>query len=115
LPHFFFTEGKIPEEGEMAAYVVVNLTVNDPEMFEQYRSTVVPLVLNSGGKYLVVDFEPMDLDGQSRPGLAVVEFESVEAAQRFYNSPEYQAVVGLRLSSTEGWLRVAPQFTMPTT
>jgi uncharacterized protein (DUF1330 family) len=98
----------------MAAYVVVNATVNDPETFEKYRSAVVPLVLSNGGKYLAVDFEPMDMDGQSRPGLAIVEFESVEAAKQFYNSPEYQAIVGLRLSSTEGWLRVVPQFVMPT-
>ncbi len=98
----------------MAAYVVVNLTVNDPATFEQYRAVVVPLILNSGGKYLAVDFEPMDLDGTSLPGLAIVEFESVEAVQRFYNSPEYQAVIGLRLSSTDGWLRVVPEFTMPT-
>jgi uncharacterized protein (DUF1330 family) len=66
-----------------------------------------------GGKYLVVDFEPKDMDGQSRPGLAVVEFESVKAAEDFYNSPAYQEIVGLRLGSTEGWLRIAPEFTMP--
>jgi len=98
----------------MAAYIVVNLTVNDPATFEQYRAVAVPLVMNSGGKYLAVDLEPMDLDGTSRPGLAILEFESVEAAHSFYNSPAYQAVVGLRLSSTEGWLRVVPALTMPT-
>lgn len=67
----------------------------------------------SGGKYLAVDFAPKDMDGQSRPGLAVVEFASVQAAEDFYNSPEYQAIVGLRLGSTEGWFRIAPEFTMP--
>jgi len=97
----------------MTAYIVVNLTVNDPATFEQYRAAVVPLVMNSGGKYLAVDFEPMDLDGTSRPALGILEFESVEAVHRFYNSPEYQAMVGLRLASTEGWLRVVPQLTMP--
>jgi len=98
----------------MAAYVVVNLTVNDPATFEQYRSVVVPLVTKSGGKYLAVDFEQMDLDGTSLPGLAILEFESVEAVHRFYNSPEYQAIIGLRLSSTDGWIRVVPELTMPT-
>jgi uncharacterized protein (DUF1330 family) len=98
----------------MAAYIVINLTVNDPATFEQYSAAVVPLIMNSGGKLLAVDFEPMDLDGTSRPGLAILEFESVEAAHSFYNSPAHQAVVALRLSSTEGWLRVVPALTMPT-
>ncbi len=96
----------------MAAYVVVNLDVTDPETFDKYRSEAVPLVLDSGGKYLAVDFEPIDLDGKSRQGLALLEFESVEAVKNFYHSSAYQKVVGLRLSSTEGWLRVVPQVDM---
>jgi uncharacterized protein (DUF1330 family) len=98
----------------MATYVVVNLSVTDPAKFEQYRSVAAPLVMKFGGKYLAVDFEQMDLDGTSLPGLAILEFESVEAVRNFYNSPEYQEIVGLRLSSTEGWVRVVPELTMPT-
>ena len=96
----------------MAAYVVVNLDVTDPDTFETYRSRAVPLVMSRGGKYLAVDFEPKDLDGKSRQGVALLEFPSVEEANRFYYSPEYQEIVGLRLSSTEGWLRVVPQLEM---
>ena len=99
----------------MSAYLVVNLTVKDPEMFTRYRQAAVPLATAHGAKYLVVDFEPNDLDGQSLAGLGVLEFESVEVAEKFYNSPEYQAIVGMRLNSTEGWMRIAPALTMPTT
>jgi len=95
----------------MAAYVVINLDVTDPETFEKYRAVATPLVMNSGGKYLAVDLAPVDLDGKSRQALAIVEFESVEAAKHFYNSPEYQAIIDLRLSSTEGWVRVIPELT----
>lgn len=95
----------------MAAYVVVNLDVTDPETFEKYRSAATSLVMNKGGKYLAVDPAPVDLDGKSQQVLAIVEFESVEAAKDFYHSPEYQAIVGLRLSSTNGWLRVVPGLT----
>jgi uncharacterized protein (DUF1330 family) len=92
----------------MAGYVVVNLDVTDPEMFNRYREAVIPLVAAKGGRYLVVDFDRKDLDGQSRAGLAVLEFDSVQAAEDFYYSAEYQGISGLRLGSTEGWIRVAP-------
>jgi uncharacterized protein (DUF1330 family) len=41
-------------------------------------------------------------DGDWAPmGVIVVEFESGEASRKWYNSPEYQAVIGQRLSSTD--------------
>jgi uncharacterized protein (DUF1330 family) len=97
----------------MPAYTVINLDVTDPDMFNQYREQATPLVLAKGGKFLVIDFEPKDMHGQSRLGLAIIEWESVQAAEAYYNSPEYQQLVGLRLGSTEGWIRIAPAFTMP--
>ncbi|SVD52040.1 uncharacterized protein METZ01_LOCUS404894 [marine metagenome] len=33
--------------------------------------------------------------------MVVLEFESVEQSRKFYHSPEYQAVIGQRLSSTD--------------
>ena len=36
--------------------------------------------------------------------MAVLEFESVEQARKWYNSPEYQAVIGQRFDSTDGAL-----------
>jgi uncharacterized protein (DUF1330 family) len=97
----------------MPAYVVLNVNVTDPDMFNRYREAVFPLAMAKGCKYLAVDFEPKDMDGQSRQGLAIVEFESVQAAEDFYNSPDYQTIVGLRLGSTEGWSRIVPELAMP--
>jgi uncharacterized protein (DUF1330 family) len=33
--------------------------------------------------------------------MVVLEFESVEQARKFYHSPEYRAVIGQRLSTTD--------------
>jgi uncharacterized protein (DUF1330 family) len=33
----------------------------------------------------------------------IVEFESTAAAKAWYDSPEYQAVVGKRLAATQGF------------
>ncbi len=37
------------------------------------------------------------------PQTVIIKFESTEAAKAWYNSDEYQAVVGKRLAATEGY------------
>jgi uncharacterized protein (DUF1330 family) len=93
----------------LSAYIVANLTIHEPKIFRQYRKEVVPTVEKYGGKYLVIDIRADDLDGESRPLLLLGQFESVEAARRWYNSPEYQEIIHLRTSSTEGWVRLTKQ------
>ena len=58
-----------------------------------------------GGK-LVVNSTKIDAgDGDWSPdGMVVLEFESVEQARKFYNSPEYQAVIGQRFDSADSSL-----------
>jgi uncharacterized protein (DUF1330 family) len=91
----------------LSAYVIANLTVHDPRTFRKYRSAVVPIVEKYGGKYLIVDLRSNDLDGESRPLLLMGEFESVDDALCWYNSPEYQEIIPLRQASSEGWVRLA--------
>ncbi len=66
-----------------------------------------------GAKLLVADHEPNDIESKSGHTLVILEFESEEAAMQWYNSPEYQAIVNLRIDASEGWFRGAPQFVMP--
>lgn len=97
----------------MAYYFIANYDVNDKEMYEQYQKVVRPTLGQYGAKVLVVDHTPNAFEGESHRVLIILEFESEEAASRWYNSPEYQAVVNLRLNATEGWARGVPQFEMP--
>ena len=96
----------------MTYYLVFNYAVNDQAKFEQYQQAV-PRTMQPGMKALVVDHAPNSLESASPTNLVVLEFASEEAAMRWYNSPEYQAIVHLRRESTEGWARGAPQFVMP--
>lgn len=44
-------------------------------------------------------------DGTWSPsGMVVLEFESMEKAKAWYNSPEYQGVVGQRISTSDSGL-----------
>lgn len=92
----------------MAGYLIANLEVTDPAGFEEYRKKVSPLIAQFGGRYLVRGGEVRTLEGNLPiRRLVVLEFPSVEAAQRFYDSPEYQPLLKIRLASTKSDLVLA--------
>ena len=74
----------------MSAYVIVEIDVQDPVEYEDYKKQAAATVFKYGGKYIVRGGQHQVLEGDWRPNrLVVLEFESVEAAQRWYASPEY--------------------------
>lgn len=88
-------------------YMVVHLEVTDPQKFEEYRTQVPATIEQYGGKYLIRGGEMETLEGDPLPGRTVVlEFPSVEQARTWYNSPEYQAIVGLRLGASNGHAQI---------
>jgi uncharacterized protein (DUF1330 family) len=85
----------------MPAYVVGDVRVTDPAKFDTYVTPALASLAQYGGKVLAAG-GPLDVfDGGPRPErVVIVEFPDAEAARRWYHSPEYQAVVGIRLAST---------------
>ncbi|MGH7308104.1 MAG: DUF1330 domain-containing protein [Candidatus Rokuibacteriota bacterium] len=84
----------------MAAYFVVDLDVTDATGFEEYRRAVPPVIAKYGGRFLVRGGTVEALEGRWKPKrLTVVEFPSAARAKEFYNSPEYQQIIGLRLKA----------------
>ena len=97
----------------MKGYLIANYTINDQEIYQKYVGAVMPVIAKYGGKLLIGDFEIKKLEGSPNQGIVAVEFESTEAAERFYNSPEYTESKKLRLASTEGWVVITKEFTPP--
>jgi uncharacterized protein (DUF1330 family) len=93
-------------------YILANVEVRDADAYEAYRSQTAAIVANHGGRFLVRGGAVRMLEGDLKLGRVVVlEFPSVEAAQAFYDSPEYQAVLPHRtrnarsdLAIIEGWV-----------
>ncbi len=88
----------------MAAYLIFRHKVNDADTL---NNVYLPKAVESLGPYepevLVVDQNIEVIEGESEDNRAVVlKFKDRETAMRWYNSPEYQAVVKLRLDATEG-------------
>ena len=82
----------------MAAYIIVDVDVKDAKAFEPYKQPTAASVAQYGGRFIVRSSEYEVLEGSWRPTrLVVIEFPSVEAAKRWYESPEYQKVLPIRL------------------
>lgn len=89
----------------MAAYLIADLDIHDPDLAAEYRQQVTPLVAKHGGKYIVRGGDVKVLEGGWGPGrLVVIEFPSVETAQAFYDDPAYRPVMEMRQQSSRGGL-----------
>ena len=97
----------------MAAYVVANYTIHDPEGYEGYVPGVIPLLQKHGGEVLVADYETQHLEESGHTVTVVLKFESEEVAMNWYNDPDYDPVKKIRLDSSNGTLAVVKEFVMP--
>ena len=81
----------------MSAYLVVDITVHDPEMYQEYVRKAPPYIEKHGGIYRVRGGEVETQEGSWSPQrLVVVEFPTTEKAKAFLNDPGYQAVAAIR-------------------
>lgn len=84
----------------MAAYLIAQVQVTDPETFAKYGSQVPGVIEQYGGRYLVRGGATEAVEGSWTPArLVVVEFPSMEQLQRFYHSDEYAPLIELRNQS----------------
>jgi len=83
------------------AYVVVDTELFDPETYEQYKLRAKPVVEQYGGQYLARGGAMQVLENQlwSPHRLVLLRFDDAAQAQRFYESPEYQAVLPISQQS----------------
>ena len=81
----------------MTAYVIVDVTVLDPERYVRYKELAKPVVEAFGGKYLARAGRTETLEGTWTPTrLVILEFPSVEQAHAWHNSEEYRPARDLR-------------------
>ena len=86
----------------MAVYFVLEIEkVNDQQKLVEYSQRGVPTIKQNGGKLVVLGGAPEAVEGNWQPqAVAILEFEDVGHFKRWYNSPEYQEVMPLRLQGT---------------
>jgi uncharacterized protein (DUF1330 family) len=81
----------------VSAYLLVDCEVTDPARYEDYKKLAPPAIAKYGGRYLVRGGATSSLEGDWRPNrIVILEFPDVDAARRFYESPEYRAARAVR-------------------
>ena len=82
-------------------YFLGEFEITDPATYEVYRTNVPDIISAHGGRILVRGGDPQPLDGtMPQRRFVIVEFDSPEAARRFYDSDAYQAVLPFRLDAS---------------
>jgi len=95
----------------MPAYVVVEVEVEDPVRYEDYKKMVPPSLEAFGGRFLVRGGKVETLEGAWTPNrLVIVEFPSVEKAKAWWSSAEYAEAKALRQATATTKLIVAEGF-----
>ena len=89
----------------MVVYMIAETVVRDPDLMQDYAKKAGPTVTAHGGKVLVAAGAIAHMEGAWNPKrLFVIEFPSMAAAKGWYNSPEYQAIMPMRLKASTGSL-----------
>ncbi len=84
-------------------YLIAEAKVTDAAAYAGYKPLAAAAIAQYGGRYLVRGGEITQLEGQwtGAPRLVIVEFDSVEQARKFYDSPEYRAAREARADAAD--------------
>ena len=81
----------------MSAYLIAEVEVTDPAVFEQYRAGVSVTIAAYGGKYLVRGGTLDVLEGTWQPKRVIIlQFDSMARLKEWYGSKEYAPLLALR-------------------
>ncbi len=87
----------------MPAYLIGEIEVANPEGYAQYTARTPAVIAAHGGRFLVRGGAVDVSEGAPPAGRVVmVEFPDMPTARRCYASPEYQAILPLRLAASRG-------------
>ena len=87
----------------MAAYLVVDTLLENPELYEEYKLRARPLVESFGGEYLARGGNMMlkEADLWQPTRMVLIRFPDAESANRFYDSPQYQEILPISRQSAK--------------
>ena len=81
----------------MAAYLIAQVTIHDPEIYKQYVARSSAIIAQHGGRFVARGGASERLEGSmSARRVVIIEFPSMDAARNWYNSPAYQEAKAIR-------------------
>ena len=95
----------------MSVYVIAQAKIENRGLLDGYAAKVIPTIESHQGRVVAFDEEPEVVESPIEHSRAVIlEFPSMTAFRAWYDSPEYQEILPLRLKSTRCTLNVAKDF-----
>ena len=84
----------------MAAYVIVDVTITNPQDYEEYKKLTPASITAYGGKFIVRGGKAETLEGGWDPErIVVLEFPTVERAKEWWASAMYAPAKEIRQRS----------------
>ena len=81
----------------MAAYVIADIEITDPQAYEGYKQGVAATLEAYGARYLTRGAAVGVLEGDWSPKrLVIIEFPSMAKLKTWYDCPEYRPLRDLR-------------------
>ncbi|HEY9008152.1 MAG TPA: DUF1330 domain-containing protein [Ohtaekwangia sp.] len=85
----------------MKAYIIVDVTITDPALYEDYKKLTPGSLIPYEGKFIVRGGMTETLEGDWIPGrIVILEFPSVEKARAWWSSDTYAPAKALRQSAS---------------
>ena len=82
-------------------YLVANIRIKDKEKFAVFSGMAGPAINAYGGKVLAKGPDAERHEGRLKGTVMMIEFDSLNAARKFYLSDEYQAAKAIRDTCSE--------------
>ena len=81
----------------MAAYVIFDVDIRDPDRYQDFMKQVKPALEQAGARYLARGGAHKVYEGDWNPRrIVLLEFPSMAAWESFYYGPVYQGVKSIR-------------------
>ena len=92
----------------MPAYIIVEVKVNDPVGYEDYKKLTAGTLTAYQGKFLVRGGKVETLEGDWNPErFVILEFPSADLAKAWWASPEYTVAKQIRYKNATSRMIVA--------
>ena len=86
----------------MKAYILVDVTITNPTLYEDYKKLTPASLVPFEGKFIVRGGAAETLEGEWQPGrIVVIEFPSKQKAKEWWNSAGYAPAKALRQATSK--------------
>ena len=87
----------------MSAFLIARVNVTNSEQYENYKKLSVEAVNKYQGRFLARGGTTLTLEGPNETDRVVIlEFDSLDNAKTFYESPDYQKAKAAREGAATG-------------